>query len=448
MLDPSIYLQNQGWKVGRGLKENSISRPIPAPRKRNLNGIGRDRDDGHLFHSSLFDAAAKAIQIKIDDSSDEEDSSEGDKDTKSQSLSISRTSTGIISTRTSTPSVPSTEIAFGQAKQSIAKRKLYSRFRQGQTYKGGELQEFLQDNKQRVPVQTEAKKSKKKRKSPDNPYGFAYGSGVFKQTGYSDKDKPLVDFIIAVTHPHHWHSINIQQNPSHYPLGAKLFGNKAITFLQRKFGAQVWYVTMVEVDGIPLKYGVISVDDLCRDLLDWETLYVSGRMHKPVRVIKDDARVKLAQQVNLTSALRTALLLLPAEFSQQELYEKISSLSYSGDPRMTVGENPEKISNIVSAQMEQFHTLYEPLAMQLRGVRFVPGWRRLPQGKRTIRQPMNGQARATLATKLPLVLRNKIKAHFDNTYGDVKNDDSAYWSRVVQDPQFHKTLENGKCDNE
>lgn len=104
-----------------------------------------------------------------------------------------------------------------------------------------------------------------------------------------------------------------------------------------------------------------------------------------MRVIKDDARVKLAQQVNLTSALRTALLLLPAEFSQQELYEKISSLSYSGDPRMTVGENPEKISNIVSAQMEQFHTLYEPLAMQLRGVRFVPGWRRLPQGKRTIR---------------------------------------------------------------
>lgn len=61
---------------------------------------------------------------------------------------------------------------------------------------------------------------------------------------------------------------------------------------------------------------------------------------------------------------------------------------------------------------------------------------------------MNGQARATLATKLPLVLRNKIKAHFDNIYGDVKNDDSAYWSRVVQDPQFHGTLENGEFNSE
>lgn len=104
-----------------------------------------------------------------------------------------------------------------------------------------------------------------------------------------------------------------------------------------------------------------------------------------MRIIKDDARVRLAQQVNLTSALRTALLLLPPQFSQQELYEKITSLSYSGDPRMTVGENPAKVANIVSAQMEQFHTLYEPLAMYLRGVRFVPGWRHVPQGQRTIR---------------------------------------------------------------
>ena len=104
-----------------------------------------------------------------------------------------------------------------------------------------------------------------------------------------------------------------------------------------------------------------------------------------LRIIKDDARVRLAQQVNLTSALRTALLLLPPQFSQQELYEKITSLSYSGDPRMTVGENPDKVANIVSAQMEQFHTLYEPLAMHLRGVRFVPGWRKVPQGQRLIR---------------------------------------------------------------
>lgn len=32
-----------------------------------------------------------------------------------------------------------------------------------------------------------------------------------------------------------------------------------------------------------IKYGVITVDELCKDLIEWETLYCSGRMHKPVR---------------------------------------------------------------------------------------------------------------------------------------------------------------------
>lgn len=32
-----------------------------------------------------------------------------------------------------------------------------------------------------------------------------------------------------------------------------------------------------------IKYGVISVKHLCDDLRDWETLYMSGRMQKPVR---------------------------------------------------------------------------------------------------------------------------------------------------------------------
>jgi translocator assembly and maintenance protein 41 len=40
-------------------------------------------------------------------------------------------------------------------------------------------------------------------------------------------------------------------------------------------------------------------------------------MHKPIRIIKDDARVRLTQQVNLTSAIRTALLTLPETFEER-----------------------------------------------------------------------------------------------------------------------------------
>lgn len=70
---------------------------------------------------------------------------------------------------------------------------------------------------------------------------------------------------------------------------------------------------------------------MCKDLLNWETLYLAGRMHKPVKILKDDARVRLAQQVNLASALRTALLLLPKDFTEEELYLTISSISYKGN---------------------------------------------------------------------------------------------------------------------
>ena len=143
--------------------------------------------DKHLpsNRASLFDAAAKSIDIKIEDSSDDQD---GDKDSDSdnnkaipKSLNLSRTSTGILSTRTPS-SVPSTQLAFEQAKQSIAKRKLYSRFRKGQTYTGGELQKFLQEPKQRVPETQQPKPSKKKRKAEDE-------SGKSKSSKKSSKNK-------------------------------------------------------------------------------------------------------------------------------------------------------------------------------------------------------------------------------------------------------------------
>jgi mitochondrial translocator assembly and maintenance protein 41 len=49
-----------------------------------------------------------------------------------------------------------------------------------------------------------------------------------------------------------------------------------------------------------------------------------------VKILRDEPRVRLANQVNLFSALRTAMLLLPEEFTEFELYSTIASLSYMG----------------------------------------------------------------------------------------------------------------------
>jgi mitochondrial translocator assembly and maintenance protein 41 len=200
-------------------------------------------------------------------------------------------------------------------------------------------------------------------------YAFAYGSGVFEQDGYSkDSPPPMLDFIFAVNHPNHWHSINLAQNPSHYSFHSRLLGSDFVSSVQ-SFGPGVWFNAYVPMEGATIKYGVTSLDNLCADLLSWKTLYLAGRMHKPIRIIKDDARVRLTQQVNLVSALRVALLTLPETFQERELFERIAAISYSGDPRMWLpAENRDKVGSIVRAQTAQFRDLYRRLAIGLPGV--------------------------------------------------------------------------------
>ncbi|KAJ2816401.1 Mitochondrial translocator assembly and maintenance protein 41, partial [Coemansia sp. 'formosensis'] len=101
-------------------------------------------------------------------------------------------------------------------------------------------------------------------------YAFAYGSGVYRQAGYGGASKPMVDLIFAVSHPDHWHALNISQNRSHYSFMGTL-GSNAVAFVQERLGAGVYYNPFVEIDGVLIKYGVVSIDTLSSDLLNWDT---------------------------------------------------------------------------------------------------------------------------------------------------------------------------------
>lgn len=80
-------------------------------------------------------------------------------------------------------------------------------------------------------------------------YAFAYGSGVFEQDGYeSERGAPMLDFIFAVTHPAHFHSINMSQYPSHYAMYARTLGSSFVTRVQ-EFGPGVWFNAFVKVKG-------------------------------------------------------------------------------------------------------------------------------------------------------------------------------------------------------
>ncbi|KAG5900587.1 hypothetical protein JTB14_017445 [Gonioctena quinquepunctata] len=194
---------------------------------------------------------------------------------------------------------------------------------------------------------------------------FAYGSAVKKQLQNKSSEN-MIDLIFCVNNPSSWHEANLKNNSSHYS-GLKHLGHNFISRYQQNFGAKVYYNTLVPLDDLYIKYGVVSTNDLVTDLLEWSDLYLAGRLHKPVEIIKKplSSELETALQLNLQSAVHAALLILPESFTEYEFYHTVSNLSYSGDFRMTFGENKNKVSNIVKPQVAGFRSLYQKFILTL-----------------------------------------------------------------------------------
>ncbi|PMD23267.1 mitochondrial matrix Mmp37 [Hyaloscypha hepaticicola] len=275
-------------------------------------------------------------------------------------------------------------------------------------------------------------------------YAFAYGSGVFPQskpstatpssaTSIHSKPPPavvkaqggnpkMIDFIFGVSYTQHWHSLNLSRHRDHYSALGSL-GSGACSYVQDKLGAGVYFNPYVTVNGTLIKYGVVNLDTLCTDLSEWTTLYLAGRLHKPVKILRDDPRVRLANQVNLLSALRTALLLLPPEFTEEELYGTIASISYMGDPRMVLPtEDPSKVANIVGNNLPHFRRLYSPLIENLPNVNFndskcsQPDWSSDPSANVRLAQDMDPVKRGNMVRRLPKAFRSKLYFQYQKKY--------------------------------
>src|SRR2546423_10620065 len=266
-------------------------------------------------------------------------------------------------------------------------------------------------------------------------YAFAYGSGVFPQAGsgsfpssnvslhpappaaitkVQDGKPKMIDFIFGVSYTQHWHSINLQEHRDHYS-GIASLGSYAVSKIQDSIGAGCYFNPYVTVDGTLIKYGVVNLDTLCRDLSEWDTLYLAGRLQKPVKILRDNPSVRLANQVNLISAVRTALLLLPPEFTEEELYSTIAGISYIGDPRMTIGgDDPRKVHNIVRGQLANFRRLYAPLVDNLPNISFNDpacgnrDWVHDPTVNAQLAQDMDPVKRGNMVRRLPKSFREKL----------------------------------------
>lgn len=268
-------------------------------------------------------------------------------------------------------------------------------------------------------------------------YSFAYGSGVFSQGKDSNASKPQVDLIFGVRYPAHWHSLNLKQNPHHYS-GLKLLGSDAIAAIQET-AAGCYFNPYVEINGLKIKYGVVSMETLSRDLSDWNKLYMAGRMHKPVRILRDDPQMRFVNQANLISALRTALLLLPRHFSELDLYKTIAGISYMGDPRMTFGENPHKIRNIVENQFANFRRLYSPIMDTLPNLSLqsVVGSKLNDNSNIEIgelEQDMDATRRGNMVVRLPAEFKSKLYTRYAHKVDR---------STLPDDPHFMEALSRG-----
>ncbi|CAH2065013.1 unnamed protein product [Thlaspi arvense] len=193
---------------------------------------------------------------------------------------------------------------------------------------------------------------------PTVDFCCVYGSTLHPNN--QDKSK-MVDYILGVSDPMQWHSENLKMNSDHYASWmVHLGGAKLITKVADNIGVGVHFNPFVNWNDRKLKYGVVRMNDLVQDILDWDRFYLSGRLQKPVHLLVDNLDIEDVNSVNKRAAVSAALLLLPSKFTEEDLYAKICSLSYMGDLRMFFAEDTNKVSKIVKGQFDLFQSMYKP----------------------------------------------------------------------------------------
>lgn len=196
--------------------------------------------------------------------------------------------------------------------------------------------------------------------------GFAYGSAVFAQHGHSAarRREAMVDLVFVVDDATTWHASNMASNADHYSAMGRWLAAPSVARLQSA-GGQMYY-NHATLRGRSVKYGVISRSALVEDLRHWNSLYVSGRLHKPVRVLAPwPAELQPLVVDNQRAALVASLLLLPGRFDGTALLRTICGLSYGGDVRMGIGESGRKPSDIAAGQHAALAALYAPSLLTL-----------------------------------------------------------------------------------
>lgn len=229
---------------------------------------------------------------------------------------------------------------------------------------------------------------------------FAYGSGVFKQVeidngNFNWKKGRMIDFLVVVNDNNlrQFHLENMTNNKGDYPFLGRL-ALKQTNF----FNESVFYVPDVRLSNDKsIKYGVVGLETLIKDLYNWNSMFLAGRLQKPTLrdKVEDESLNKFllsAMEFNYDSALNVALLLSKSIQDFPEILKKIISISYTNDPRLIFAESPQKIENILRGQLEELEEIY------------LSRWQ-FHEYKNFIHDPL---VRMRILSNLPLNLRKEL----------------------------------------
>lgn len=194
---------------------------------------------------------------------------------------------------------------------------------------------------------------------PRVEHALAYGSVVLKDASVSRSERAL-DVLALVEDPLTWHAANMAQNPSHYAPQMRAIGARGVVGVSRGLGCGTHYnARLTDASGRGYKYGIASVEDVVRDLVRWEHMFVAGRMQKPHETVVESEALREARERNVRNAASAALLVLPETFTEFEFHRAVVRLSYDGDIRFSfAAEDEKKIERIARSNGDAMRDMY------------------------------------------------------------------------------------------
>lgn len=200
------------------------------------------------------------------------------------------------------------------------------------------------------------------KKGPDFEGLYGYGSAVFPQSGYDKKKDLTIDTLCIVNNVSEYLLRDLELNPNNYSPHQKKFilskGNDKI-----KGKNKIVFFTGARSNGYQIKRGIAQLDDTQYNVSTGDILYLLWRFQKPVFPFKTTEKIEktIIKKSQIQGVLMGLLTLEEDKNTFYDLYLNIYGLSYKGDIRNGLFENPDKVKNSVEKNFDNIKKIYEPI---------------------------------------------------------------------------------------